>query len=105
MNNTGIALKDGKDGDVMSTLEYELMKTTNGLSDVSMEKLIDYARTFIVPFDRYIKTASQNTVLQESAAAVKPRRLGSRKGVKFVADGHDIDDYNDEIEALFGVSD
>lgn len=27
------------------------------------------------------------------------------KGQKFIADGYDIDEYNDEIAGLFGVND
>lgn len=33
----------------------------------------------------------------------KKRRLGSMKGLKFIADGHDIDECNDEIARLFEV--
>ena len=33
----------------------------------------------------------------------KKRRLGSMKGQKFIADGHDIDECNDEIARLFEV--
>lgn len=89
----------------MSTLQYELLQTTSGLSDVSMAKLIDYARTYIVPFDSFVKKAGQDSLPQSNIQESKPRRLGSRKGISFVAEGHDIDDYNDEIEELFGVSD
>ncbi len=32
-------------------------------------------------------------------------RLGSMKGQKFIADGHDIEEYNDEIARLFEVED
>ena len=35
----------------------------------------------------------------------KKRRLGSMKGQKFIADGHDIDECNDEIARLFGEVD
>lgn len=83
----------------MSTLQYELMQTTSGLSDDSLKIVLDYVRTFIVPFDHITAEKKPDTVSQAN-----PRRLGSRKGVKFVAEGHDIDDYNDEIEELFGVN-
>ncbi len=33
----------------------------------------------------------------------KKRRLGNMKGQKFIADGHDIDECNDEIARLFGA--
>jgi len=35
----------------------------------------------------------------------RKRRLGSMKGQKFIADGHDIDEYNGEITRLFKVDD
>ncbi len=31
------------------------------------------------------------------------RKIGSMRGHRFVAEGHDIDEYNDEIARLFGV--
>lgn len=82
----------------MSALQYELMQEASGLSDESIKIVLDYVRTFIVPFDR--NTAKSN--LKEERAA-KPRVIGNRKGVKFFSDGHDIDDYDDEMEELFGA--
>lgn len=47
------------------------------------------------------------SVLQSTKTLSEPeiqtpvRRIGSMRGLQFVSDGHDIDDYDDEIEALF----
>lgn len=79
----------------MSTLQYELLQSTNGLSDESLQIVLEYVRNFIASYDSKM-TGNDNE---------KPCRIGSRKGFKFVADGHDIDDYNDEIEEMFGVND
>lgn len=85
----------------MSILQYELMQTTSGLSDESLKIILDYVRTFIVPFDQNMEPANETI---NEVPHVNARKLGSRKGLKFVADGHDIDEYNDEIEELFGVN-
>lgn len=80
----------------MSALQSELLKTTDGLSDDSIKSVIKYVRKYIAPFDTN-KTAS--------SADETVRKLGSCKGMKLIADGYDIDDFNDEIEELFGVND
>lgn len=82
----------------MSVLQYELMQTTNELSEENIKLLLDIARAFIAPLEQQQTTTGGADLIR------KPRRLGSCKGVKFVADGYDIDDYNDEIEELFGVN-
>ncbi len=61
----------------MSTLENLIPQSLNGLSVEA-------------------GAACQNTSAQPDA-----RRLGSMKGYKFVADGHEIDDYDDEITRMF----
>ena len=33
----------------------------------------------------------------------RPRRIGSLKGQRFISEGHDIDECNDEIVEMFGV--
>ncbi len=39
--------------------------------------------------------------LSEPEVPTPVRRIGSMRGLQFVADGHDLDDCDDEIEALF----
>lgn len=82
---------------IMSALQYELIRATSGLSDTSMEKVIDYVRTFIVPFDRYAKAANS------TADSKAKRELGTLAGEKFLSDGYDFDEANDEIAEMFGV--
>ena len=49
---------------------------------------------------RFILPVDHSTVMQGTK-----RRLGSMKGQKFIADGHDIDECNDEVARLFWVDD
>lgn len=84
----------------MSSLQYELMQTTSGLSDDSLQIVLEFVRKFIAPYDS--KTAPNTS---KAAPKAKVCKIGSRKGVQFIADGHDIDECNDEIEAMFGEMD
>lgn len=82
----------------MSALQSELMRTTNGLSDTSMEKVIDYVRTFIVPFDDFVRATG------DAAGTQKKRKIGALAGEKFLSDGYDFDEANDEISEMFGAN-
>ena len=75
----------------MSALENQIMQSLNGLSDDSLGFILDLIQRFVKPAEA--KSGSQAT----------GRRLGSMKGQKFIADGHDIDDYDDEIAQMFGA--
>lgn len=47
-------------------------------------------------------SALQSTETRPEPETQAPvRRIGSMRGLQFIADGHDIDDYDDEIEVLF----
>jgi len=76
----------------MSVLQEELMQTTNELSEDGLKAVLEYVRRFIIPYDNRMRETASTS------------RIGSRKGVKFLAEGHDVDDYNDEIEEMFGVT-
>ncbi len=80
----------------MSALENQILQSLNGLSDDSLRFILDMIQRFVIPVD-------DGTVRQSTSAQPDIRRLGSMKGQKFIADGHDIDDYNDEIARMFGV--
>lgn len=80
---------------VMSTLQYELMRATSGLSDTSMEKVIEYVRTFIVPFDRFVQETNNDTNSKTK------RKIGTLAGEAFLSDGYDFDAANPEIAELF----
>ena len=84
----------------MSTLQNQITQSLDGLSDDSLSFILDMIQRFVLPAE------SKNMGINYSAAAhEKKRRVGSMKGQKFIADGHDIDEYNDEIAELFGVND
>lgn len=83
----------------ISDLQNELIQTTTGLSEEGLRTVIEMVRTIIMPYD--IKL----TAVKSKPAQQISNRIGSRKGVKFIADGHSIDEYDGEIEELFGVND
>lgn len=55
---------------------------------------------FVLPLE-----SRKMNINYDVAAQGKKRRIGSMKGQKFIADGHDIDECNDEIARLFEVDD
>ncbi len=80
----------------MSALENQILQSLNGLSDDSLRFILDMIQRFVMP-------AETGAVRQNASARPDVRRLGSMKGQKFIADGHDIDDYDDEIARMFGA--
>lgn len=78
----------------MSTLQNQITQSLEGLSDDSLRFILDMIQRFVLPSE-YIN--------YDIAAQGRKRRLGSMKGQKFIADGHDIDECNDEIARLFEV--
>lgn len=84
----------------MSTLQNQITQSLEGLSDDSLRFILDMIQRFVVPSESRSVSINYDVTTQE-----KKRRLGSMKGQKFIADGHDIDECNDEIAGLFGVND
>lgn len=84
----------------MSTLQNQITQSLDGLSDDSLSFILDLIQRFVLPADS--KSMSINYIV---APHEKKRRLGSMKGQKFIADGYDIYECNDEIAELFGVND
>lgn len=82
----------------MSTLQNQITQSLDGLSDDSLSFILDMIQRFVAPAES--KNMNNDVDTQE-----RKRRLGSMKGQKFIADGHDIDECNDEIDGLFGVND
>ncbi|MCM1326303.1 MAG: hypothetical protein NC094_04330 [Bacteroidales bacterium] len=82
----------------MSTLQNQITQSLDGLSDDSLNFILDMIQRFVMP-------AESKSIGCGIDKQKKKRRLGSMKGQKFVADGHDIDECNDEIARLFGVND
>ncbi len=83
----------------MSTLQNQITQSLEGLSDDSLSFILDMIQRFVMPAE------SKNMSINYNGVQGKKRRLGSMKGQKFIADGHDIDECNDEIARLFGVDD
>ncbi len=84
----------------MSTLQNQITQSLEGLSDDSLRFILDMIQRFVMPAESKSMSIDYDVAKQE-----KKRRLGSMKGQKFIADGHDIDECNDEIARLFGEAD
>lgn len=85
---------------VMSTLQNQITQSLEGLSDDSLRFILDMIQRFVQPSESRRVSINYGVATQG-----KKRRLGSMKGQKFIADGHDIDECNDEIARLFEVDD
>ncbi len=72
----------------MSTLQKQITQSLDELSEDSLRFILDMIQRFMLP-------------AESKSVSIKKRRLGSMKGQKFIADGHDIDECNDEIAELF----
>ncbi len=76
----------------MSALQTRVMESLNGLSDENLSFLL-------VLIDKYMKPQKMSVALsQGSSGGIK---IGMFKGEKFIADGYDFDQDNDEIAKLF----
>ena len=84
----------------MSTLQNQITQSLEGLSDDSLRFILDMIQRIVLPSESRSKNINYDIVAQG-----RKRRLGSMKGQKFIADGHDIDECNDEIARLFEVGD
>ena len=78
----------------MSTLQKQIVQSIEGLSDDSLEFILDMIQRFVKPAENQ---------LTENTAQRKKRKLGILKGKKLIADGYDLDECNDEIAEMFGV--
>jgi len=85
---------------VMSTLQNQITQSLEGLSDDSLRFILDMIQRFVLPAE-----AKNMSINCNVAARGRNRRLGSMKGQRFIADGYDIDECNDEIARLFEVDD
>lgn len=85
---------------VMSTLQNQITQSLEGLSDDSLRFILDMIQRFVQPSESRSVSINYGVATQG-----KKRRLGSMKGQKFIADGHEIDECNDEIARLFEVDD
>ena len=78
----------------MSTLQIQVAKSLEGLSDENLTFLLEM-------INRFMKPAMVENIPAQENRSVTP--LGMYKNEQFCADGYDIDEYNDEIARMFGV--
>ena len=78
----------------MSTLQKQIVQSIEGLSDDSLEFILDMIQRFVKPAENQ---------LTETDTQRRKRKLGILKGKKLIADGYDLDECNDEIAEMFGV--
>jgi len=81
----------------MSILQKQITQSLDGLSEEDLSFLLEMIQRFMIP------AQSKTMDINDDAGQKKIRRLGSMKGQKFIADGHDIDECNAEIAEMFGV--
>lgn len=74
----------------MLTLQEEVVKKINGLSEDNLQFLLEMIDRFMQP-DSIEK---ENTMISN--------RIGIAKGQKLYDDGYDFDEMNPEIEKMFG---
>lgn len=82
----------------MSSLQNQIAQSLEGLSDDSLRFILEMIQRFVVPAE----TKSMDMGHDDDTRGGM-RRIGSLKGWKFIEEGHDIDECNDEIARLFGV--
>ena len=75
----------------MSALQAQVVSSLEGLTDEDLMFLLDMINRFMKP------------VNSEKTVGKVERKLGLYKDRKFIADGHDLDEFNDEICEMFGV--
>ena len=78
----------------MPSLQKQVIQSLDGLSDDSLEFILDMIQRFVKPAENQ---------LMEAEAQKKGRKLGILKGKTLIADGYDLDKCNDEIAEMFGV--
>ncbi len=81
----------------MSILQQQITQSLDGLSDEDLSFLLEMIQRFMMP------AQSKTVDINDDDGQKKVRRLGSMKGQKFIADGHDIDECIAEIAEMFGV--
>lgn len=86
----------------MSTLQIQAlqyMQCIPQMTDEQLGKLIEFFRTTVAP--SVVEPIAATPVIAEK----KGLKIGLFKGTKYIADGHDFDESDDEIAALFEADD
>lgn len=79
----------------MSSLQNQIVQSIEGLSDDSLEFILDMIERFVKPAE---------SQLMDAPVQSPKRKLGILKGKKLIADGYDLDECNNEIAEMFGVN-
>lgn len=82
----------------MSVLQKQVKQLLNGLPDDNLEFSLDMIQCFMKPYEPR-EESNTSTSIKNNV-----HRLGSMDGQNLVAPGYDIDECNDEIAEMFGVS-
>lgn len=78
----------------MSALQNKVVQSLDGLSDDSLEFILEMIQRFVKPAEnRFVEDAHQEA----------GRKLGILEGRTLIAEGYDLDECNDEIAGMFGV--
>ena len=93
-------LMKSKEAMLMSALQVEALQYVKYIPEMTDDKL----RILIDTFQKLVAPA-ESTQQESEALPQKKRKLGSMEGLKFIADGHDLDECNDEVARMFGVAD
>ena len=89
-----------KGGACYVNITNQITQSLEGLSDDGLRFILDMIQRFVLPSESRSKNINYDITAQG-----RKRRLGSMEGQKFIANGHDIDECNDEIARLFEVGD
>lgn len=76
----------------MTVLQKEIMQSLDGMSEDKLQVVYDMIRSLM------------KLNVSESKDIDNTPRIGVAKGQKFIADGYDFDEANDEIADMFGVN-
>lgn len=80
----------------MSTLQLEISKSLEGISEDNLRFLLEMINKYMRP---------QNITTEEAAISPNNMRIGALKGRKIFAPGYDFDEDNEEIAKMFGEID
>ena len=83
----------------MSILQRQVIQSLNGLSDDNLRFLLEMIQRFMKPSEGKGENVDKLNSNRNIA-----RRIGSLEGQNLIDADYDIDECNDEIAEMFGVS-
>ena len=87
----------------MTSAAIQVNDMLNTLEKEDYEMAINY-----IQFLSEKRKKERNIYIEKSSTNISEKsgiKLGLFNGMKYIADGHDIDECNDEIAEMFGVND